>query len=243
MNRYGLIGYPLEHSFSQRYFTEKFQKEGIIDTCFDLFPIDTIAQLPILIQQHPDLKGLAVTIPYKSAVMTLLDEIESAADRIGAVNGISIKQGKLLGFNSDHLGFEKSLCRHLKSHHDRALILGTGGSSKAVAFVLDTLGIPFQFVSRNPSAQQLSYESLENDILNEFRLVINCTPVGMYPDIYASPLLNTRGIGEKHLLFDLIYNPAQTGFLKSGAAQGAETVNGLEMLYFQAEINWLRWNE
>jgi shikimate dehydrogenase len=243
MNRYGLIGYPLEHSFSQRYFTDKFQKEGIIDSCFDLFPIDNIALLPTLIQQYSDLKGLAVTIPYKSAVMTLLDEIESAADRIGAVNAISIKQGKLFGFNSDYLGFEKSLCRHLKSHHDRALILGTGGSSKAVAFVLNKLGIPFQFVSRNPSAQQLSYDSLENDTLNEFRLVINCTPVGMYPDVYASPLSNTRGIGEKHLLFDLIYNPAQTVFLKAGAAQGAETVNGLEMLYFQAEINWLRWNE
>jgi shikimate dehydrogenase len=243
MNRYGLIGYPLTHSFSQRYFTDKFKQAGIQDACFDLFPLENIEQLPKLIEQHPDLKGLAVTIPHKSTVLSLLDEIEPSAEKIGAVNGISIKQGKLFGFNSDYLGFESSLRKHLKPHHDRALIFGTGGSSKAVAFVLDKMGIPFQFVSRNPTSHQLSYESLENATLNDFRLIINCTPVGMYPDVYASPLLNTNGIGEKQLLFDLIYNPEQTEFLQSGAAKGAETVNGLEMLYFQAEINWQRWNE
>jgi shikimate dehydrogenase len=242
MRRYGLIGYPLGHSFSQRYFTEKFQREGILDACFDLFPIEHIDSIKSIFQSTPELKGLAVTIPHKTAVIPYLDDLEDSARKIGAVNGIRNEQGRWIGFNSDYLGFEKTLLPHLKSHHDRALILGTGGSAKAVSFVLDRLGIPYQFVSRNPTSSQVSYSALDASCLAAHRLIVQCTPVGMHPKQEASPLTHYAGIGSQHLLYDLIYNPEETIFLQSGKKLGATVVNGLEMLHAQAGVNWRKWN-
>lgn len=242
MRRYGLIGYPLGHSFSQRYFTEKFQREGILDASFELFPIEHIDSIKSIFQSTPELKGLAVTIPHKTAVIPYLDDLEDSARKIGAVNGIRNEQGRWIGFNSDYLGFEKTLLPHLKSHHDKALILGTGGSAKAVAFVLDRLGIPHQFVSRKPTSAQLSYSAIDAACLAANRLIVQCTPIGMHPNQEDSPLKNYAGIGPQHLLYDLIYNPEETIFLKTGKKLGAKVVNGLGMLHAQAEVNWLKWN-
>lgn len=242
MRRYGLIGYPLEHSFSQQYFTDKFQRLGISDAHFDLYPIEHASAVQTIFETVPDLQGLAVTIPHKTAVIPYLDDLEDSAQAIGAVNGIRKIEGRWVGFNSDYIGFEKTLMPLLKSHHDRALILGTGGASKAVAFVLDRLHIPHQFVSRNPTPAQLSYSELDSYCLQAHRLIVQCTPVGMHPNHDASPLKNYTGIGSQHLLYDLIYNPEETIFLQTGKKLGATVVNGLGMLHTQAEVNWRKWN-
>lgn len=242
MRRYGLIGYPLGHSFSQRYFSQKFQQEGILDASFDLFPIEQAESVINLFHSILDLKGLAVTIPHKTTVIPYLDDLEEPARMIGAVNGIRNEDGRWIGFNSDYLGFEKTLLPHLKSHHDRALILGTGGSAKAVAFVLHRLGINHQIVSRNPTPEQISYSDLDASCLASHRLIVQCTPVGMHPNHDASPLKNYNGIGSQHLLYDLIYNPEETIFLQTGKKLGATVVNGLGMLHAQAEVNWRKWN-
>jgi shikimate dehydrogenase len=243
MRRYGLIGYPLGHSFSQRYFTDKFQREGIEDARFDLFPIEHAAAVQTIFQSISDLRGLAVTIPHKITVIPFLDGLEESAQAIGAVNGIRKINDRWIGFNSDCIGFEKTLLPHLNSWHDRALILGTGGSSKAVAYVLKKLGISHQFVSRNPSPTALSYAELDSTCLQQHRLIVQCTPIGMYPHSEETPLHQFDGIGAQHLLYDLIYNPQETNFLQSGKQKGATTVNGLGMLHSQAEENWKKWNE
>jgi shikimate dehydrogenase len=243
MKGYGLIGFPLGHSFSVPYFQKKFEQEGIKDSYYKAFPIDSISKFPELLSSHPELIGLNITIPYKESVLKYLDEIDETADRIGAVNTLHIKNGKLKGFNTDILGFKKSLVSLLENRNYRALVLGTGGAAKAVSFVLDELNIPYRLVSRTPDKQGLSYQELNQKILEEFHLIVNCSPLGMYPHTDSFPEIPYPYLGPGHILFDLIYNPLETEFLKKGRERGAKTLNGLEMLHLQAEASWTIWNE
>ena len=243
MSAYGLIGYPLSHSFSPAYFEKKFAALNRNDS-YALFPLQDIQALPALIKAHPELVGLNVTIPYKKAVIPFLDDIDATAQAIGAVNGISISHGKLFGFNTDWIGFSKSISPLLKENKSyKALVLGTGGASKAVQFALSQLQIPYQLVSRNTTAHALSYEALSPSIIKEHTLLINTTPVGMYPNTSACPLPNTDALCEKHIVIDLIYNPSETSLLQKAAAQGAIIKNGYEMLCLQADACWEKWQQ
>lgn len=241
---YGLIGYPLSHSFSKKYFTEKFEREGITNCFYELFPLESIELFLQLLQSYPNLRGLNVTIPYKEAVIGYLNKLDEGARAIGAVNCIKIEHGFSYGYNTDAYGFERSLEEFLSAHHAQpaqALVLGTGGASKAVAFVLKKFHIPFKFVSREPGKGDLTYESLTS--LEEYPLIVNTTPLGMSPHFDSLPDIPYHCLGSQHLLYDLVYNPAETAFLKKGAAQGAATQNGLPMLYYQAERAWEIWNQ
>lgn len=242
MKQYGLIGYPLSHSFSKGYFAEKFLKENITDANYDVFPLEKIEDFTALYQNKENLIGLNVTIPYKQQVIPFLDELDETSANIGAVNTVKFTQGKRIGYNTDAYGFEMSLKPMLQSHHTNALILGTGGASKAVEYVLKKLGISFQYVSRNKSDNTISYEQLDEFIIHNSKLIINCTPIGMYPNVDVAPNIPYNAISEKHLLYDLVYNPEETLFLKKGKEKGAQTKNGLEMLYLQAERSWEIWN-
>ncbi|HFA51343.1 MAG TPA: shikimate dehydrogenase [Bacteroidetes bacterium] len=244
MYLYGLIGYPLSHSFSKKYFSEKFANGQLDGHRYELFPLQSIDELPKLIAENSRLIGLNVTIPHKQAVFKYLDEIDSEAASIGAVNVIKIKNGKLKGYNSDVYGFEKSLLSLLgKNTELNALILGTGGASKAVRYILDKLKIPSQFVSRTKKNGQLIYAELNPEIIKNHRLIINTTPLGTYPDILSCPNIPYQFISKNHFLFDLVYNPPETLFLKKGKEKGAATCNGLPMLHLQAERAWEIWNE
>ena len=234
----GLIGYPLSHSFSKKYFTEKFKKEGVNDFQYELFPLEKIDLLTDLLEKHPNIKGLNVTIPYKELVLPFLKELSPAAEQIGAVNTINIKNGELYGFNTDVYGFEKSLAPLLKSNHQKALILGTGGAAKAVQYVLEKLNIDFKYVSRTPQSNQLTYSNIDKNTLTEYHLIINTTPLGMSPKIDSCPAIAYEHLTDQHLLYDLVYNPPETLFLKKGKDQGATIKNGLEMLVLQAEKSW-----
>lgn len=242
---FGLIGYPLTHSFSKRYFSEKFEKEGLTDCAYELFPLESIAQLPALLQQYPELAGLNVTIPYKEAVIPYLHQLNPEAAAIGAVNAIRIANGLLTGYNTDAHGFRVSLERFLQASQKQApgaLILGTGGAAKAVAWVLRQLQIPFVFVSRHPEPGQLRYQDIQKkDILSQYPLIINTTPLGMAPKVQEYPPLPYHLLTPEHLLFDLIYNPECTRFLQQGMEKGCYICNGLEMLYLQAERAWALW--
>ncbi|NUO00692.1 MAG: shikimate dehydrogenase [Saprospiraceae bacterium] len=241
---YGLIGYPLTHSFSKRYFSEKFEKEGLLHCRYELFPMETIELLPELLKNHPTLRGLNVTIPYKQAVLPFLDEFGEGIAALGAVNVIDIAEdGKLTGHNTDIAGFEYSL-KNLLGAEDPggALVLGTGGASKAVQFVLSKMKIPFHLVSRDPEIG-FHYDQLTPEIVAEHRLIVNTTPLGMSPHTETCPKIPFEPISQRHLLFDLVYNPEETLFLKKGRLQGAQTQNGLEMLYTQAEKAWAIWNK
>ena len=245
MRLFGLIGYPLSHSFSKKYFTEKFEKENIPDCRYELFPLETIDDFPKLLETHPDLAGLNVTIPYKQLVMPFLDKIDEAAAAAGAVNTIRITGGKQTGFNTDIYGFEISLINLIQSRDhfpERALILGTGGAAKAVIYVLEKLNIDYKTVSRSPDKGNFTYTELNDKIIGEHLLIINTTPLGMSPNINNLPLIPYPSIGPEHFLFDLVYNPAVTAFLNKGKIAGAATSNGLEMLYLQAEKAWDIWN-
>lgn len=243
MNRFGLIGYPLGHSFSQQYFNNKFKTENLKDCFFELFSIENIASFPELLSTYNDLKGLAVTIPHKQTIINFLTSIDEAASEIGAVNCIKISSKKIIGFNTDVIGFEKSIKTILKPHHKKALILGTGGGSKAVQFVFKKLGIEFLLVSRTKNNQHIQYQEINEMICAEYHIVVNATPVGMAPQIDICPDIPFQFLNEKHLLFDLIYNPAETMFLIKGREAGAQTKNGHEMLITQAEANWKIWNQ
>ncbi|MGB0931701.1 MAG: shikimate dehydrogenase family protein [Chitinophagales bacterium] len=244
MRIFGLIGYPLSHTFSPTYFNEKFFREGIEGCNYHAFPLQNIADFENLIKNTPNLQGLNVTIPYKEAVLPLLDEISEEAREVGAVNTIRIdKDGKKTGFNTDVYGFENSLRPLLKPHHQKALILGTGGASKAIVYVLQKLGISPQLVSRNPSENQLKYDDIDEQTMNTHHLIINTTPLGMSPKIHDFPDLPYQFANEKHLFFDLVYNPEKTIFLIKGKLKGADFKNGLEMLYLQAERAWEIWNK
>ncbi|MFW5944606.1 MAG: shikimate dehydrogenase family protein [Bacteroidota bacterium] len=248
MKTYGLIGYPLSHSFSPGYFKEKFEREQI-DAVYKSFPLEDIAEFPTLIEQNPDLCGLNVTIPYKEKIIPHLHDIKGDAAEIRAVNTIFFDRSdlslKLIGYNTDAYGFEHSLHPHLKNYHNKALILGTGGSSKTVAFVLNRFSIPHVFVTRREKEDDriISYKDLTVNMIKEYRLIINTTPVGMYPDTSKKPEIPYKGISSSHLMFDLIYNPSLTSFLEEGKRRGADTENGLNMLKLQAEASWALWNE
>jgi shikimate dehydrogenase len=244
MRQFGLIGYPLSHSFSKKYFAEKFEKEGLTDCSYDSYPISSINQLTDLIADHPFLKGLNVTIPYKEQVLTFLDVVSPEIQEIGACNCIAIQNGRLTGYNTDVKGFGNSLTKKLQPHHTHALILGTGGAAKAVAWVLKQFKIEYKYVSRNASENDniIGYNKIDEDVLLKHTLLINTTPLGMYPAIDDCPAIPYQYITKKHFLFDLIYNPVETIFLKKGRLQGALVENGMEMLTIQAEESWKIWN-
>lgn len=248
MKTYGLVGYPLGHSFSQDYFTKKFTSEKI-DAQYLNFQIEDISLFPEKVLTVDGLSGLNVTIPYKQKVMQYLDEIDETAQKVGAVNVVKIirdgSKMRLRGCNSDVVGFENSLRPLLKPCHTSAYILGTGGASKAVRYVLEKLNINYQFVSRNADAANniLSYQQLTNELIENHKLIVNCTPLGMSPKIDACPDIPYQTIGAEHLCFDLIYNPEETLFLKKAKEQGATIKNGLDMLIGQAVRAWEIWNE
>jgi len=241
MKTYGLIGFPLTHSFSVKYFTEKFKRESITDCVYKNFPIESIEDLSTLLKTE-SLSGLNVTIPYKESVIEYLDTVDETAQAIGAVNCIKFTDGKLIGYNTDVFGFCESLKKYLGDTHPKTLILGTGGSSKAVAYALDQLNIHYTFVSRRKKAEWLTYHDLTKDIINDHKLIINTSPIGMYPDTESSPALPYEYLTSDHYLYDLIYNPEETLFLSQGAGHDTHIKNGLEMLYLQAEKNWEIWH-
>lgn len=246
MRTFGLLGKKLSHSFSKKYFTEKFERENIKETVYELFEIPSIDDFSQLIEHQESLKGLNVTIPYKMEVFPFLHEIDPAAARIGAVNVIKIQENKRLkGYNSDYYGFKLSLEKFLAGNTNvKALILGTGGASKAVKIALEDLDIPYLYVSRHSEKPDiLTYEQLDKEIFSSYHLIINTTPLGMYPLIETCPKLPYHLLGENHYLYDLVYNPENTLFMQKGAEKGAKTTNGLEMLYLQAEKSWEIWNE
>jgi len=243
LKQLGLIGKTLSHSFSKNYFAEKFEREDINDFRYDNFELTSIEEFPDLIKSTPNLLGLNVTIPYKKEVMPFLDEISEEAQAVGAVNTILKKKNKLFGYNTDVIGFQQSLEPLLKSHHTKALILGTGGAAKAVAYVLNQLGIKFLFISRTPSENQLTYSQVDASVLESYPIVINTTPLGMYPKVDVAPGINFTSLNKQHLLYDLIYNPVETLFLQKGKARGATTKNGLQMLERQAEAAWAIWTK
>ncbi|MBN9380536.1 MAG: shikimate dehydrogenase [Chitinophagaceae bacterium] len=241
MRKFGLIGYPLSHSFSQKYFTEKFQQLDITDCKYELYPIEDIAAVKNILQD-PELCGLNVTIPYKQAVIPFLHGMNAVVEEIRACNCIRIQGGKAYGYNTDTVGFSASLVRKLGQGHRQALILGTGGASKAVEYVLRKLGIGFMYVSRNAGHGVLRYEEVTEDILRRHTMVINTTPLGMYPKVDECPPLPYEAIGPEHYLFDLVYNPPLTLFLRQGKDRGAVVENGYDMLIGQAEESWRIWN-
>ncbi len=247
MTRYGLIGYPLTHSFSQRYFSEKFSREGITDSRYDLFELPDISALPDLFTM-PGLRGLNVTIPHKQAVLPYLDYLDASAEKIGAVNVIRIEtDGSRTGYNSDYYGFRQSLTDWLTVLNRtaaglRALVLGTGGASKAVTVALTDLDINYKYVSRTKTDTSLTYDELA-DIIMDYPLIINSSPVGTYPHTEQAPALPYPLLTDHHLLYDLVYNPTQTKFMQLGQERGAATQNGLRMLELQADKAWKIWQQ
>lgn len=239
---YGIIGYPLTHSFSPAYFSDKFRSLGM-DAQYLPFPLASIEDLPRLLLDRPTLKGLNVTIPYKESVIPFLDELDEVAGAIGAVNTITIKQGKLKGYNTDVPGFMHSLQPLLQAQQQQALVLGTGGASKAVQYALYKMAISYQVVSRSKKAGVWTYDELSPELVRDFTLIINTTPQGMWPHTTDCPDIPYEAIGSRHLLFDLIYNPSETLFLQKGDKQGALTKNGYEMLVAQAEAAWAIWQQ
>ena len=237
-----LIGYPLTHSFSERYFNEKFTREGIKDTVFKSFSFEHIDTIKKIIDTHPNLRGFAITIPHKKAILPYLDETTDEVLKMGACNCVRITNGKLKGFNTDVIGFEGSFIKKLQPHHKRALILGNGGAAAAVEFVLRKLKIDYCFVSRNRKEESiLSYDQLNNEIISQYTIIINTTPLGTYPQVDNAPDIPYHLLTPEHYLFDLVYNPAETKFLRLGKEQGATVENGYEMLVLQAEENWKIW--
>lgn len=250
MRLFGLIGYPLSHSFSKKYFTEKFVKEKI-EASYELFPLKEISEIKELLKNNPGLRGLNVTIPYKETVIPYLTELDETAKAVGAVNCIRIEIPNpkspilnLKGYNTDVFGFRQSIKPFLESRHEKALILGTGGGSKAVANVLKEIGIECFFVSRNKSdkTNYLIYDEVNEHVINACKLIVNTTPLGMFPDENTYPNIPYEYISSQHFLYDLVYNPVETEFLKRGKVKGALTMNGLSMLHLQAEKAWEIWN-
>lgn len=246
MDKYGLIGFPLGHSFSKNYFNEKFESEGI-NAEYINFEIPSISELKAVLVTNPELKGMNVTIPYKQQVIPYLNEITKEAKEIGAVNVIKVtRKGDkvyLKGYNSDVVGFTESIKPMLESCHKKALILGTGGASKAVEYGLKSLGIETKYVSRTKKNGQFTYEDITPEVVKEYNVIVNCTPLGMYPNVDECPKLPYEAMDSHNLLYDLIYNPDETTFLSRGKAHGALTKNGLEMLLLQAFVSWEFWHE
>lgn len=246
MRKFGLIGYPLGHSFSQKYFTEKFRSEHLDDCSYENFPLKEIDLLAGMLRKEPELAGLNVTIPHKSAVIRYLDSISPEAKEIGAVNVIKIRRKgekfSLSGFNSDVYGFSESVLPYLKNQRGNALVLGTGGSSKAVCYALSRMGMKVILVSRKHQPGMISYSDVDDFLMKKTNLIVNTTPLGMYPDVESKPELDYDLLKSNHVLYDLVYNPEQTAFLREGKERGCVTVSGLRMLHLQAEKAWEIWN-
>jgi len=239
---FGLIGKILNYSFSKKYFTQKFLDENLSHCLYNNYELANINQFPNLIKNTAELKGLNVTIPYKTEVIAYLNELDEAAKSIGAVNTIKLKDGKLFGYNTDVIGFENSIKPLLQAHHTKALILGTGGAAKAIQYVFGKMGIGFQLVSRRAKNNAISYSNINETILNTHHIIVNTTPLGTFPNVEVCADLPYQLLGKKHLLYDLVYNPAETAFLKKGKEKGATIKNGLQMLELQAEASWQIWN-
>ncbi len=248
MKLLGLIGYPLSHSFSKKYFEKKFLIENNKEYTYELFPLKNISEISDLVNSKLNLIGLNVTIPYKEKVIPYLDAINPEAERIGAVNTVKIersnKNTKLIGYNTDIYGFKQSIKPYLKNIHERALILGTGGAAKAVGYVFSEMGIDCIYISRKPSAKnEYAYKDVNQIVLSNYKIIVNCTPVGMFPFVEEAPELPYKFLNSTNFLIDLIYNPEKTKFLTLGSKYGAQTLNGLSMLQLQAEKSWEIWNE
>jgi len=247
MRKFGLIGYPLGHSFSKKYFTGKFANEHLTDCSYENFPIGNISMLPDIIAAEQSLCGLNVTIPYKTAVIQYVDILDNEASSVGSVNVLKIKRAEsgsvIYGYNSDVTGIRDSIAPYISGKIKNALVLGTGGASKAVCYTLKSLGISVIQVSRNAKPDAITYNDVNASIINKVSLIVNTTPLGMYPDISSRPDLNYNLIGNEHILFDLVYNPEMTWFLKEGKKRGATIIPGLKMLYSQAEKSWSLWND
>ena len=237
MDKYGIIGYPLGHSFSRAFFTEKFQREHI-DAEYVNFEIPSASMLTEVVRDNPSLRGLNVTLPHKEAVIPLLDELSDEAREIGAVNVIRLSDGRMKGFNSDIIGFMDSIRPLLRPWHRHALVLGTGGASRAIRVGLERMGLDWTYVSRTPAPGRLTYADLTPQVMSHYQVVVNCSPVGMFPRVDASPDIPYHLLTDRHLLYDLVYNPQETLFLKRGAERGATVKNGLEMLHLQALASW-----
>lgn len=247
MRKFGLIGYPLGHSFSKKYFTEKFLKEDIPDCSYENYPIEEITQVKKLVSQDHDLCGLNVTIPYKSEIIRFLDSIDPEAKEIGAVNVLKIKRfegiTELLGYNSDVTGIRDSLSPFITSSVRNAVVFGTGGSSRAVCYALKKYGITITQISREKKSGMYTYSDINAEMLENTELLVNTTPLGMFPDVKGKPDINYSLLSDKHILFDLVYNPEITSFLKMGMAQGCTIISGIKMLHSQAERSWEIWND
>ncbi len=248
MSLYGLIGHPLTHSWSAKYFNKKFENPGLNDHEYRLFPLNSAEKVLQLIHEFPDLQGLNVTIPLKISIIPFLNRFSDTAMKVGAVNCIEINRAGseplLIGHNTDVIGFRNSLLPLLTDSHKQALILGTGGASRAVAKVLSDLRISFKLVSRNPVNKEIiKYDEISREIIDKYTLIINTTPLGMYPQTGFSPVIPYQYLGNKHLLFDLVYNPDITLFMKKGTEAGARVCNGLKMLEMQAEASWEIWDD
>lgn len=242
MKTYGLIGNPVAHSFSEKYFSEKFEKEEI-NAEYKLFKLEDLTEFQDLLKKEKNLKGLNVTSPFKEKIFPFLDEIEEQAQNIGAVNTIKFEDGRRIGYNTDSFGFLKSLFPIIEKQYTDALILGTGGAAKAIAQALKSMGIDYQMVSRTPAENQIAYTDLTAEIIKENLLIVNCTPLGTYPNVEESPNIPYEGLTKKHLLYDLTYNPVVTQFLAQGQMRECKVFNGQKMLEFQAERSWEIWNE
>ncbi|GAC1423391.1 MAG: shikimate dehydrogenase [Flavisolibacter sp.] len=242
MRRFGLVGRRLEHSFSQNYFHKKFLDADLRDCSYENIEVATLQELPSFLNASPEWRGLNVTIPYKEEILSLLDEKNTTVQKTKACNCIKIEKGKFYGFNTDVLGFRLSLSRQIKPYHKQALILGSGGASKAVASVLEEMGIKFTIVSRKKQPGKWTYQDLDENILAQHLLIVNTTPLGMYPHIDAAPPIPYGLLTKHHFLFDLIYNPPLSDFLNRGNSAGAQTSNGYQMLVLQAEESWRIWN-
>ena len=242
---YGLIGHPLGHSFSEKYFTEKFSADGITDCEYKLFDLSIIDEVKNILLKEQSLQGFNITIPYKEAIFPYLSKLDLHAQQIGAVNVVKLEGGKLIGYNSDYIGFLNSLKNFLSNTNDlKALILGTGGASKGIAYALEQIDIPYQYVSRRNKEKVISYDTLKEnpDIVSSHQLIINTTPLGTFPNVTECADIPYNLLTKQHYLYDLVYNPSETLFLKNGITQGAKVKNGYEMLVGQAEESWRIWN-
>lgn len=245
MRKFGLIGFPLKHSFSKKYFTEKFEREGLRDCQYEMFEIDSVDKIKQVLAENPELIGLNVTIPYKEQIIPYLDELESGCKSIGAVNTVKVTDRGLIGYNTDYIGFKQSLSAWLPTGPVKALVLGTGGASRAVKQALHDLSIPFLMVSRNMSDHQgmVTYQELNRspEILDTHHLIINTTPLGTFPNTEEMPLLPLSYLSDKHMVYDLVYNPEKTFLMRTVENVGGLVKNGLEMLHLQAEASWEIW--
>ncbi len=245
MSRFGLVGYPLGHSFSKKYFTKKFEDLGLEAHVYELFEMESLKEFPALWSKHADLVGVNVTVPYKEQVLGFLHEQDTSALKVGAVNVIKKKEDKLVGYNTDYIAFRESVSKWVGSFSGKALILGSGGSSKAVRAALEDLGVSCEHVSRSNQNGQYTYEefSKKSEMIMDFELIVNTTPLGMHPNVDGCPEIPYDHLTENHYLFDLVYNPEETTFMKKGRDFGAKVKNGLEMLELQAERSWDIWTE